>query len=235
MFIFRLQGKRLRDREARPLVQGHRARRQDPVDTQPPPRAPPETVPVRHEHFQKQALRTNTQCLSRVRPWGLLRKMGAEKGGGCAPGTQRRSSGSPSSRRPGDLSPASVQPARVVSEAGPEVRASWKRGCHSRGVATSAGGPVTPSPPVTFTKRTPARVHSGWQHRVPRGVGTGPPTPGQTGASRKRDCSQFLLSGSAWLKIQNTGPRGGEKKGRGGGREKTGPHSPILSLVMEPK
>jgi len=106
----------------------------------------------------------------------------------------------------------SSQP-RVVSEAGPEVRASWKRGCQSRGVAASARGPVTPSPPVTFTKRTPAGVHLGWPRRVPRGVGTGPPTPGQTGASRKRDCSQLLLSGSACSRFRTRGPEVEEERG----------------------
>lgn len=138
-------------------------------------------------------------------------------------GTQQSSGGSPSRPRPGDLSPASVQPARVVSEAGPEVSASWKRGCQSRGVAASARGPVTPSPPVTFTKRTPAGVHSGWPRRVSRGVGTGPPTPGQTRASRKYDCSQRLLSGSAWLKSQNPGPGGGGKKGASRRQQGDGP------------
>lgn len=128
----------------------------------------------------------------------------------------------------------SSQP-RVVSEAGPEVSASWKRGCQSRGVAASARGPVTPFPPVTFTKRTPASVYSGWPRRVSRGVGTGPPTPGQTRASRKYDCSQRLLSGSAWLKSQNPGPGGGGRKGRAGGSKETGPRFPVLSLVMESK
>ena len=68
----------------------------------------------------------------------------------------------------------SCQP-RVVSQAGLKVRASWKRGCQSRGTHRFR------SPPITFTKRVPTGVRSVRPHCVPGGVGTGPQTPGQTG------------------------------------------------------